>query len=84
MGYGEIWGTYFWKKHRFSAMFRNNLRINENRNALQFDWSFPIPYLYGDRVSCYIQYFNGYGESLLDYNANSNRIGIGFMLTDWN
>lgn len=84
MGYGEIWGTYLWKKHRFSAMFRNNLRINENRNALQFDWSFPIPYLYGDRVSCYIQYFNGYGESLLDYNANSNRIGIGFMLTDWN
>lgn len=84
MGYGEIWGTYFWKKHRFSAMFRNNLRISENRNAIQLDWSFPFPYLKSDRISGYIQYFNGYGESLIDYNANSNRIGIGFMLTDWN
>ena len=84
MGYGEVWGTYYWKKHRFSAMLRNNLRINENRNAVQLDWSFPFPYLKSDRVCGYIQYFNGYGESLIDYNANSNRIGIGFMLTDWN
>ncbi|MCX5816189.1 MAG: phospholipase A [Proteobacteria bacterium] len=84
MGYGEIWGTYYWKKHRFSAMFRNNLRINENRNAVQLDWSFPFPYAKSDRVSGYVQYFNGYGESLLDYNANANRIGIGVMLTDWN
>jgi len=84
MGYGEIWGTYFWKRHKFSAMFRNNLRFNENRNTLQFDWNFPIPYLKSDRISGYIQYFNGYGESLIDYNTNSNRIGIGFMLTDWN
>jgi len=84
MGYGELWGSYYWKKHKFSAMLRNNLRINENRGAIQLDWSFPFPYVKNERVSGYIQYFNGYGESLLDYNANSNRIGIGFMLTDWN
>jgi len=84
LGYGEIWGTYFWKRHRFGMMFRNNLRISENRNAIQLDWSFPFPYLKSDRVSGYIQYFNGYGESLIDYNSNSNRIGIGLMLTDWN
>ncbi len=84
MGYGELWGTYLWKKHRFSAMLRNNLNANENRSAVQLDWSFPFPYLKSDRVCGYIQYFNGYGESLIDYNANSNRIGIGLMLTDWN
>jgi phospholipase A1 len=84
MGYGEIWGTYYWKRHRFSAMFRNNLRINENRNAVQLDWNFPFPYVKNDRVSGYVQYFNGYGESLIDYNTNANRIGIGIMLTDWN
>lgn len=82
MGYGELWGTYYWKRHKFSAMIRNNLRI-DNRGAAQIDWSFPIPFIDNDRISGYIQYFNGYGESLIDYNSNSNRVGMGIMLKDW-
>ncbi len=83
MGYGELWGTYYWKNHRFGAMVRNNLRKN-NKGAIQLDWSFPFPFIKNDRVSGYIQYFNGYGESLLDYDKSINRIGIGLMLMDWN
>jgi phospholipase A1/A2 len=84
MGYGELWGTYYWNRQRFTAMFRNNLRSGDNVGAIQLDWSFPLPFFKGDRFKGYIQYFNGYGESLLDYNTSINRISVGFMLTDWN
>jgi len=83
MGYGELWGTYYLKKHKFSVMFRNNLRA-DNKGAVQLDWSFPFPFVKQDRIAGYIQYFNGYGESLLDYDKSTNRIGVGLMLMDWN
>ncbi len=79
LGYGEIWGYYLWKRHRFGAMLRNNLRFDENRGALQLEWSFPLV----RRISGYVQFFTGYGESLVDYNHSVNRIGIGFILRDW-
>jgi phospholipase A1 len=80
LGYGEIWAYYFLKKHRLGLMLRNNLDFHTNRGALQVEWSFPII----ERVSGYLQYYIGYGESLLDYNHRVNRIGIGFILVDWN
>lgn len=83
LGYGEIWGYYYINKHRLAAMWRNNLRFEGNKGAVQLDWSFPVPFIKNERLSGYIQYFHGYGESLLDYNVNTNRIGLGIMLTDW-
>ena len=80
LGYGELWAYYFWKKHRFGLMLRNNFSFHTNRGALQAEWSFPIY----EWVNGYIQYFVGYGESLLDYNRAVNRIGIGFIVADWN
>ncbi|ACN14146.1 PldA [Desulforapulum autotrophicum HRM2] len=80
LGYGEIRTSYFWKNYRYSMMVRNNLDDDENRGAIQLDWSFPL----NNRISGYLQYYLGYGESLLDYNHSVNRVGLGFILTEWN
>lgn len=73
--------TAIWKNgdHEFSAMLRNNLDLEDNRGAVQLDWSFP---LHG-KVRGYVQIFNGYGESLLDYNDSITRIGVGVLLSGW-
>ncbi|KQC11287.1 MAG: hypothetical protein APR62_10240 [Smithella sp. SDB] len=85
VGYGELWGNLYWKNQRFALMLRNNLRA-ENKGAIQLDWSIPLSSFnenLAKKISFYMQYFNGYGESLLDYNTSINRICAGLMLVDW-
>ena len=79
MGYGELIAAYWLKGHVFSIMLRNNMRGDENKGAVEIGWSFPITH----NIRGFVQYFNGYGESLVDYNDTSNRIGLGVMLNDW-
>ena len=81
MGHYELRAGYKWNQHVFSVMSRNNLESGFDRGAVELGWSFPLwtyPYMKG-----YIQYFRGYGESLIDYDQRVNRIGIGISLTDW-
>ncbi|MET1254142.1 phospholipase A [Aliikangiella maris] len=78
MGHFELSTLYKWEEQTFSLMVRNNLR-SENRGALQLDWTFPL----GSRFKGYAQYFNGYGESMIDYNHSIERFGIGILLTDF-
>ncbi len=79
MGYGEMFGVYRLRGHVFSFMLRNNFRVDNNLGAVELGWSYGIT----KNVRIYSQYFFGYGESLLDYNHESNRIGCGLMLNDW-
>jgi phospholipase A1 len=78
LGYGELWLGTVWRNYHLNLMFRNNLR-SHNRGAAMAEVSFPLI----EHLNAYIQYFVGYGESLIDYNHYSNRIGIGVMLKDW-
>ena len=81
LGNFELRSVYKWRKQTFGIMWRNNLDLDENRGAVQLDWSFPLPGT--DRIKGYVQYFNGYGQCLIDYNASASTLGAGFLLTDW-
>lgn len=78
VGQAEVALAYRWTNHTLSAVWRNNFR-SDNRGSIELGYSYPI----NDRLRGYVQYFNGYGENLLDYDESSNRIGIGVLLTDW-
>ena len=75
LGYGDLYLVYRYGRHEATAIIRDNLRWT-NRGSLQLDWSFPI-----GRVHGYLQYFIGYGETLIDYNVPVGRIGVGILLT---
>jgi phospholipase A1 len=79
MGYGEIRFAYRWQKNVIGGMLRNNLKTDENRSGIELSWSYPVT----DHLRLYTQYYYGYGESLLDYNSRTNRIGIGVALNDY-
>jgi phospholipase A1 len=79
MGNFEFRGVYKLNRHTMSLMLRNNLQSGFSKGTFQVDWSFPIY----KRVRGYTQYFNGYGESLIDYNVHNNTLGVGLAFTDY-
>ena len=78
LGNFEFTVAYRRNEQEVAVMLRNNLDADENRGALQVDYTFPLH----RRFRGYVQYFNGYGESLIDYDADIERIGVGILLTD--
>lgn len=58
-----------------SVTVRNNLR-SDNRGAVELRFTFPL----GRNISGYLRYFNGYGESLINYDRSIQSVGIGVEL----
>ncbi|MCW4150996.1 phospholipase A [Halomonas sp. 18H] len=74
-GYGDITvARRFFDDQEASLMLRGN--PGEGNMGAQFDYSWP---LFG-KVRGHVQYYTGYGDSLIDYDRNVHRLGIGFSL----
>ena len=80
MGYFEMSGIWHDDEYELGVEVRNNVGsgASHSRGAVQVDFTFP---LWG-RVRGYAQLFNGYGQSLIDYNHNVTSAGVGFLLSD--
>jgi phospholipase A1 len=76
LGYGDITFKYLYGKNQFGLMLRNNLKEEGNRGAVQLDWSAPLHL--SKNSYWYAKVFNGYGESLIDYDRSVTKISFGF------
>lgn len=56
-----------------------NIESGLKRGYVQVTLSYPI----FKSLSLYGQFFNGYGQSMLEYNHRSTSAGIGLALNDW-
>jgi phospholipase A1 len=77
MGNFEFTGAYKYKSDILSVQVRNNLD-RDNRGAIELGWTFPVT----SNMRGYVTYFNGYGHSLIDYDAKQEVLGLGIIFTD--
>lgn len=75
-GYGDVSVGYRIDDHILKTTARYNPRTN--KGGMEISWSYPIT----KYVRVYAQYYHGYGESLLDYNRSTDRIGLGISLNN--
>ncbi len=79
MGYGELAVARKYNESTVKLVLHNNFRLDsDNRGSVLVSWSFPLD----GRFKGYVEYFNGYGESLIDYNIHRQRFSLGITLTD--
>ncbi len=78
MGYGDIKFLYdLANQQSISGTLRYN--PSTSKGAAQIDYIFPL----STNVNGYVQLFQGYGESIIDYNYENTAVGVGIVLNDW-
>jgi phospholipase A1/A2 len=82
-GKGDLTLLYAYKKHTFELMLRNNLEFNsKNKGAAELNWTFPLPQFFSTKNSYgLINIFSGYGNNLIDYDKEINKIGFGIAFS---
>jgi phospholipase A1 len=80
IGRGDLTIVHQVGGNEFALMARHSLRGGDrSHGALQFDWGVPIT----RTLRGHLQVFDGYGESLIDYDHRATYVGLGISLLEW-
>jgi phospholipase A1 len=80
MGRGDATLIYNRNGHEVALTGRHSLRSGERAHgSVQLDYGFPINNL----LRGHLQVFDGYGESMIDYNHRATYVGVGVSLLEW-
>ncbi|QLB13047.1 phospholipase A1 [Bisgaardia hudsonensis] len=75
-GYFDLTIGYRYNKHQFKIKGHFNPR--SQKGGIEATYTYPLT----KYIRLYTQYYGGYGESLIDYQKNIQRIGIGISLNN--
>lgn len=78
LGYENVLLAYDFYHFVFSLQVQN-LESGLQRGNMLFTISYPTI----KHISIYAQYFNGFGQSLIEYNHRTQSVGIGIAFNDW-
>lgn len=76
MGHGEIGVSWRNARDEYGLRLRGN--PSTGKGAVTIGWTFPLI----AKFRGFVQFFSGYGDSLIDYDHFQQRLGIGVALTN--
>jgi phospholipase A1 len=79
LGYGQVVVAYQYNRHVLSFLGHSFFLKNGKRATVELSYSFPLTV----HLNGYVQFFSGYGQSLIEYNHRTNSAGIGIALSNW-
>jgi phospholipase A1 len=79
LGHGRLLVAHNFDSQVISLMTYNNIESRFKRGSTQLSYSFPI----GQKIRGYLQFFNGFGQNLIEYNHRTSAYGVGISLSDW-
>jgi len=75
LGYSDLEARYYHDQFLLCALIK--------RHSLQLDFAIPSPQILDlqlQNTNLHLQFFDGYGESLIDYNQRHRTIGLGLSM----
>lgn len=78
VGNGELELAYEYNRHEFYAIATRPFSTLKY-GSLQLNYVFPIE----GHLRGHVQFFHGYGETMIDYNHEQTTLGIGISFANW-